>query len=280
MHAPQKKRRAFGQHFLISSKAIRTLCEKLHSLLAEKKCETLLEVGPGKGALTLPILEGIPNNVKKFVLVERDPHFFQRWQKHTSDRVPLEVHCGDFVQLPSSLWDTTPPIGVISNLPYSSSVAILNRLASHTQKIAFMLLTFQWEVAQRICSPIDAKKRGSLSVWMQNLWDVSPFLTIPPGAFRPPPKVRSQAVLFVPRPEPRVTQTNQYPLPWESLLKNAFSQPRKMLRALCAMVPSLQNALERSGVDGTKRASALNWEEWNQLFLALLQVTEIDPWDL
>lgn len=267
----QGKRRALGQHFLKDQCIANQIAEAAISLCVQYDCQSLLEIGPGKGALTIPLLERLSQIPKdqKMILVEKDSYFAQSWldfQKAKNDPSlsPEDILLGDFLELPSDLWLNRSPLIVISNLPYAAATAILKRLAEKSQDIPAMILMFQAEVAQKLRALEGTKKRGSLSVWIQNLWDVTFLLTASSKAFSPPPEVDSEVVILNRRKFPRVEGTAEKPGRelWDKLLKISFSQKRKMLRSLLPW----PKVLELSQVDGTKRAEALNWLEWNQLF--------------
>jgi 16S rRNA (adenine1518-N6/adenine1519-N6)-dimethyltransferase len=261
------RRKAFGQHFLRDQ----ALCERLTDLCIEKLqetgCKTLLEVGPGGGALTEPMirkLADLPN--VRFGVAEMD----RKWADHWKGVV--RVWDADFLEVPESEWLASPPLGVLSNLPYSSGTAILLRLAEHPDRIPFMILMFQAEVAQRLRAEVGTKAWGSLSLWIQNFWDVSKVASVPPGAFMPPPDVDSEVVLLVPRKTPRLASmpagnADAMKL-WDKLLRASFAHRRKMLRAGLAAAPQFKASLEPAGIDPTLRAEALSWEQWDRFFAA------------
>lgn len=262
------RRKAFGQHFLKD----KALCERLTDLCSEKlleaKCKSLLEIGPGAGALTEPMirkLADLPN--VRFGVAEMD----RKWADHWKGVV--RVWDADFLEVPESEWLASPPLGVLSNLPYASGTAILLRLAEHPEQIPFMILMFQAEVAQRLRAESKSKSWGSLSLWIQNLWDVTKVAAVPPGAFQPPPDVDSEVVLLLPRSSPRLESMrpgNAEDLrTWDKLLRACFMHRRKMLRAGLSAHPRFKAALDPAGIDPTLRAEALNWEQWDRLFAAV-----------
>ncbi|MGK5087718.1 16S rRNA (adenine(1518)-N(6)/adenine(1519)-N(6))-dimethyltransferase RsmA [Bdellovibrionota bacterium FG-2] len=269
------KRRALGQHFLRDE----ILCDLIVDTFIEHaqatNCASLLEIGPGKGALTFPLLHRIEKNPIPFVLCETDRVLAQEWKERVAPLPHCTVQEADFLVLPEELWLNKSPLAVVSNLPYSSGTAILSRLASHTQEIPVMVLMFQAEVAERLRAIPSTKAWGSLSVWIQNNWDLTKLHRVPPGAFSPPPEVFSEVVLLQRRKTPRIavgTESKDKAL-WQSLLKAAFAHRRKMLRSGLPHTLPFQNALKISGVDGAKRAEALEWGEWESLFRALLSTT-------
>ncbi len=274
------RRRALGQHFLRDLKVCETIATTAVDLAREHRCPRVLEIGPGKGAITLPILRLLSTHFAhdarpELLLSERDAKIAEEWRAEEQSG-SLRVEEADFMDLPFERWGTKSPLAVVSNLPYSAGTAILTKLAAHAVsdvRIPFMVLMFQAEVAQRLRAKSSTKDWGSLSVWIQNRWDVTKLLTVAPGAFVPPPEVQSEVVVLKYRETPHV------PIPagadaekrWEGLLKACFSHRRKMLRAGLKGSPLHRNALEASGVDGTKRAEALTWSEWQALFEALLR---------
>ena len=262
------RRRALGQHFLRDKTVCDRIAQKAIELTQEFKCTQILEIGPGRGAITEPILE--LKGHTPLVLAERDSRLVAEWRVRGGARVEE----GDFLDLAEEKWLNKTPLAVVSNLPYSAGTAILTRLAAHPEKIPFMVLMFQAEVAQRIRAEPSTKAWGSLSVWIQNRWDVEKLLSVPPGAFSPPPEVNSEVVVLRARKEPRIpVPTPADEKAWEGLLKACFAHRRKMLRAGLKGFSGPRNALEASGVDGTKRAESLSWDEWARLFAALGSTT-------
>ena len=277
----QGKRRALGQHFLKDQALANAIAERGVKEAVESGCKSLLEIGPGRGAITLPLCEQLKNqtSISNFQLIEKDDQLALKWlerskQNDQNTGPSFSVRVGDFLEIPESEWlgHAHLPLAVVSNLPYSSGTAILNRLARHTESIPVMVLMFQAEVAKRLRAEPSTKERGSLSIWVQNLWDVEKLLSVPPHAFAPPPEVNSEVVILKRRAQPRIPQTTgpEDEVIWESFLKVCFAHRRKMLRS---SIP-WRNALELSGVDGTKRAEALQWQEWERLFQAVRQIIQ------
>jgi 16S rRNA (adenine1518-N6/adenine1519-N6)-dimethyltransferase len=272
------KRRALGQHFLKDPAVIRDIVDQAISLTAQHQCRTLLEIGPGRGALTNSLLERISEvnsplkNLQTFVVAERDRGLVELWHERFSQKprptgpnVEALLLSGDFIEAPLSLWIKTPPVGVVSNLPYSAGTAILDRLARHPESIPFMVLMFQAEVAQRVRAEPGTKAWGSLSLWIQRIWDVTRLRAVPPGAFSPPPEVQSEVVVLTRRKTPRIQLSEALgdDTLWEKLLKAAFLHRRKMLRSGLLGSPEIfKKALEASGIDTSLRAEALSWEQW------------------
>jgi 16S rRNA (adenine1518-N6/adenine1519-N6)-dimethyltransferase len=273
--ATHGRRRALGQHFLKDIGICQAIADAAIEESRKHHCIGLLEIGPGKGAITQPILQRLSAEpaIQKFVLVERDARLAQFWkeQEFPPGR-EVQVRIGDFMEIPTEQWLVKSPLAVVSNLPYSAGTAIVTRLAQETEKIPVMVLMFQAEVAKRLRAAPSTKERGSLSVWIQNRWDVRKLLFVPPKAFSPPPEVDSEVVVLTRRETPWIqfaSDSKEEKL-WESLLRACFAHRRKMLRSV---VP-WRNALELSGVDGTKRAEALDWPEWARLYEAVKEVNQ------
>lgn len=270
------KRRALGQHFLRDRSIAQRIAEKALELGRKYHCRALLEVGPGRGAITQPILdllarEETRGEIGSFILSERDRDLASYWRTQfhlTKPALPASVEEGDFLDLEEKSWLGTAPLAVASNLPYSAGTAILTRLARHPDRIPCMVLMFQAEVAHRLRAEMDSKDWGSLSVWLQNRWDVEKLCAVPPGAFAPPPEVQSEVVTLERRETPRIQVAPEHEKTWEGLLKAAFAHRRKMLRSSLKFSETYRKALDASGVDGTKRAEALSWEDWAKLFNA------------
>lgn len=263
------KRRAFGQHFLKDKSIAHLIAETACTAAHENHCAAILEIGPGRGAITDPILE--LRGELPLILAERDEKFVENWKANTASK--LTVVEGDFLDAPTERWLTHTPLAIASNLPYSAGTAILTRLARHKAEIPCMVLMFQAEVARRLRAEPETKSWGSLSVWIQNDWDVKKLVAVPPGAFAPPPDVDSEVVTLHRRATPRihVEDTARAKTLWESLLRVCFAHRRKMLRSGLPSGSPYRNALDVAGVDGTKRAEALSWDEWNRLYQALLK---------
>ena len=273
--ATHGRRRALGQHFLMDRALCDRIAETALSLAEETRSEALLEIGPGKGALTEPLLRMIEERsakiqLQEFIISERDPRIAALW-KDRAFPIPTRVELGDFLELPEPAWLGRRPLTVLSNLPYSTGTAILIRLARQRAAIPVMVLMFQAEVARRLRAEPDTKAWGSLSIWIQNQWDVTRLAGVPPRSFSPPPKVDSEVVVL------RRRETLRVEIPanaraeqcWDQLLKACFAHRRKMLRSGLPKSGPLRNALELSQVDDTKRAEALTWSEWNRLYNAL-----------
>lgn len=270
----QGRRRALGQHFLKDRGLADSIADAALDGVREHHCRALMEIGPGKGAITEPLLEKIqeqkPETLSEFFLCERDPNLANFWKERSETRVEEK----DFLDLPEEKWLNKTPLAVVSNLPYSAGTAIVVRLARHTKEIPVMVLMFQAEVAKRLRAERGTKDWGSLSLFIQNKWEVTKLFSAPPRAFSPPPKVDSEVVKLVRRTEPLLKMPED-PLSeeiWDKLLRTSFAHRRKMLRSGFPKKSIWLDALSDSGVDETKRAEALSWQEWQSLFESVLRL--------
>lgn len=260
--APFNKQRAFGQNFLQDPGVIGSIRDHALDAIRRHAAHGLLEIGPGKGALTRPLLEALPIEVP-FFLAERDRDLIEFWKGESRVRTLL---AGDFVQQDPEALRALGPLVVVSNLPYSAGTAIVVKLAALTDLIPEMVLMFQAEVAGRLRAEPSTPDRGSLSLLIQNEWDVTRLLMVPPSAFRPAPRVNSEVVRLTRRAEPRIPfQDSGERSAFEDLLRKSFQHRRKMLKGNLAGTP-WQKALEASGLDPTLRAEALDWSSWVRLW--------------
>ena len=262
-------RQRLGQHFLSDTKLSDKIVERFFEILHQTHCIHILEIGPGKGALTFPILKRMSQSDLPIhlTLVEKDYSLSEFWFQESKKHSRLKTIQGDFLEINEEAWKNQK-LCIISNLPYSSGTAILNRLAAHPKAILGMVLMFQQEVAERLKAHPETKNWGSLSIWIQNQWEITSIQTVPRGAFSPPPKVTSEVLQLVPRNEPLIPVTDA--VIWEKLLKACFAHRRKMLRSGLSGYPHFKKALETTEIDPTKRAEALSWSEWKSFYQSVL----------
>jgi len=271
MSKSYSKQKAFGQNFLKDKKIIHSILDIVDLQMKKNSTKRWVEVGPGKGALTLPFLERNPSS--QLILIEKDRDLVQEWNERSISG--LKVIDQDALETDFNKIYEGETFGFFSNLPYSVGTGIFTKLALYPHRIQFMVLMFQKEVAERIRAMPSTKARGSLSVWSQNAWNIEKALIVPPHAFTPAPKVDSEVILCTPRETPMVPESQQSPHTqelWQELLKTAFSHRRKMLRAIFSKNKIWTQALQESGIPPTLRAEALGWPEWRALFVSLLKL--------
>ena len=253
---PPKK--GLGQHFLKS----RAIARKIADWAWEDSPRLVLEIGPGRGDLTFALAQGGP-----VVAVEIDLRLKPFWrciQEHTK----IEIIWGDILNLKEEDISPTHPYAIASNLPYYIGTTILTHLTKHFRGWHTGVFMFQREVAERIKAKPGTKARGSLSVWIQNLFEVQKSFTVPSGAFTPPPKVVSEVIKLKRRAKPLCTENIDC---LERLLKIVFASKRKNLRNnLRAHFGDYADILLTvAGIDGKRRAEQLSNEEVCRLFQTL-----------
>ncbi|MBC7386694.1 MAG: ribosomal RNA small subunit methyltransferase A [Cryobacterium sp.] len=278
-----RRRRAFGQHFLKDQSVIDAIVRTTFEEVERSAAKALLEVGPGKGAITRALLEQVEKtpSLGRFLIVEKDTRLAEVFDEECKGRAGVEVVTADFLDVKAEVYLRDEPLVVVSNLPYSAGTAILQELAVYPGKIPAMILMFQAEVAARLRAKPREKAWGSLSLWIQNRWEVKKLLAVPPRAFIPPPDVNSEVVvlkarekILVPPPEgASPEEIAHWNTNWEKLIRIPFLHRRKMLRSGLPQNSVWKEALEKAGIEGTRRAEELDWQDWTNWMHALHTLT-------
>jgi 16S rRNA (adenine1518-N6/adenine1519-N6)-dimethyltransferase len=251
--------RRLGQHFLRPG-AVRRLVQAI----APARTDVFLEIGPGRGALTLPLLEV----GARVVAVEKDPALARRLREEAPAH--LEVVEGDAleVDLPALV---PPGTRLVGNLPYYVSSPLLRRFLDARRHFRDLHAMLQEEVAERVAAPPGSRDYGILSVHYALWAEVELLLRFPPGAFDPPPKVRSAVLRARFRETPRAEVPD--PAAFEALVRHAFARRRRTLENnLRDRYPDLKERLAGVGLAGTRRAETLSVEEFARLSRALPEV--------
>jgi 16S rRNA (adenine1518-N6/adenine1519-N6)-dimethyltransferase len=247
-HVP---RRRFGQNFLVSAGVVR----KIVDAIAPAPGDRVLEIGPGQGALTGPLLEHLASI--DVVEIDRDLAAGLR-ARFAAER--LRVHEGD--ALAFDFCTLGAQLRVVGNLPYNISSPLLFRLAAVTHCLRDCHFMLQREVVERMAAQPGGKVYGRLSVMLQYRFKVEKLLRVPAGAFLPVPQVESALVRLVPHAV----------LPWTAVeepafaavVAQAFSQRRKTLRnALSALLS--EQEIRAAGIDPGLRPEMLGVAEFVQL---------------
>jgi len=261
-----RARKRFGQHFLEPAWVARLI-----TAVAPASDETFIEIGPGRGALTAPLAE----HAGKVIAVELDRDLAAT----LAPRVPPNVRLvqANFldVNLAQLLQGEHTPVRVVGNLPYNVASPILFRLldtADEGRLLRDATLMVQREVADRIVAAPGGGDYGALSIQVQLVADVERVLSLPPGAFRPPPKVHSAVVQLRFRP-PRVDVGSRDV--FERVVRGLFLQRRKTLaNALKPVAASFGHSsldvLRKAGLDGGRRPETLSLEDIARLSQAVL----------
>jgi 16S rRNA (adenine1518-N6/adenine1519-N6)-dimethyltransferase len=257
---PGAAKKSLGQHFLFDPNLLARVA------LAGDPVEgrTVIEVGPGPGGLTRALLD---NGVKKLIAIELDERFVRglhAWPEARSGQ--LYVHHGDArnadVAMIVKAAGGDLPVMIIANLPYNVATPLLVHWLKASDWRGTMVLMFQKEVAQRICAAPGEEHYGRLAVLAQAATRPRIAMTLPPGAFRPPPKVDSAVVVLNPL-APGEAFRDLGAL--EIITSAAFGQRRKMLRAALKSLEGGAEALSLAGLDPTRRAETLTQAEFRAL---------------
>ncbi len=209
---PARKR--FGQHFLVDPAVI----DGIVRAIAPLPGDVLVEIGPGLGALTLPLLA----RCGALIAIELDRDLAARLRSWPG----LEVVQADVLQVDFAALAAGRRLRVLGNLPYNISTPILFHLLRATDNIHDQHFMLQKEVVQRMAAAPGSKDYGRLSVMLQWRYRIDSVLDVPPSAFDPPPRVDSAVVSMRPLPVDPAVDAERL----ASLVSSAFSQRRKLLR--------------------------------------------------
>ena len=239
-------RKRFGQHFLTDSNTVRRIVDAVSPRAGER----LVEVGPGRGALTWALLERAGS--MDVVEIDRD---LAASMMNDERAGRLRMHVENVLDTDfSALRGTGPALRVVGNLPYNISTPLLFRLLQQRAAIADMHFMLQKEVVDRMAAPAGGKVYGRLTVMVAAYAEVDALFDIGPGAFRPQPKVWSAIVRLRPSLGPRFDIGDDAAL--RSLVTTAFSHRRKTLRNGLRTFLSGEE-IEACGVDPERRPETL-----------------------
>jgi 16S rRNA (adenine1518-N6/adenine1519-N6)-dimethyltransferase len=258
-HPPPLKR--FGQHFL----ADRTVLERIVEALALTGGETVVEIGPGRGALTGLLRP----RARELILIEIDRALAAGLRERWGGDPGVKVVEGDVLDtdLPRIAGG---PYVLVGNVPYYITTPIVFRSLAPPQPVRSVFLV-QREVAERMSAAPNSDGYGALSVNVQALTRPELLFTVPAGAFRPPPKVESAVVRLVPRAEPLVAPEETEP--FQRFVQRVFGMRRKQLqRVLRSTHPHLRDVsemLRAHGWDPGTRPETLSPEEFVRLYRAV-----------
>ncbi|MEQ1591095.1 MAG: 16S rRNA (adenine(1518)-N(6)/adenine(1519)-N(6))-dimethyltransferase RsmA [Thiobacillaceae bacterium] len=252
MHTPRKR---FGQNFLIDDGIIHAIVNAIHPVPGE----TLVEIGPGLGALTRPLLEQIPH----LHAVELDRDIIARLQK-TWPPERLTLHSGDALKFDFSALGNG--LRIVGNLPYNISSPLLFRLMDFAANITDMHFMLQKEVVERMVAEPSTHDYGRLSIMLQRRFHLEWLLDVPPTAFNPAPKVDSAVVRLIPKPPADIVALDE--ALFARVVLTAFSQRRKTLRNTLSGVLDAAD-FAALGIDAGQRAENLPLADYERIALHL-----------
>ncbi len=242
--APAKK--SLGQHFLSD----RHYIDSIVRAVDPKPGDRLVEIGPGQGAITFPLLR----RHGQLTVIEFDRDLIAPLTAAAAGVGELTILNRDVLSVDFAALAEGARIRLVGNLPYNISSPILFHALDHATAIADMHFMLQKEVVDRMAADPGSKVYGRLSVMLQAYCEVTSLFVVPPGAFRPPPKVDSAVVRLVPRPPQTVGIAD--PKRFADVVRAAFGQRRKTLRnALNGVCDAAQ--FEAAGVRPDARAEQL-----------------------
>ncbi|SLN43474.1 Ribosomal RNA small subunit methyltransferase A [Falsiruegeria litorea R37] len=247
-------RKSLGQNFLLDLNLTAKIARQAGDL---SNCD-VLEIGPGPGGLTRGLLS---EGARKVLALEKDTRCMPALQE-IAEAYPgrLEVINGDALEI-DPLEHLTPPVRIAANLPYNVGTELLVRWLTPPTWPPFwqsLTLMFQREVAERIVAQPGSKAYGRLAILAQWRSEARIVLSLPPGAFTPPPKVSSAVVHLTALPEPRFPANAAI---LSRVVAAAFNQRRKMLRAaLKGVTPGIEDHLLAAGIKPTERAEQVSLE--------------------
>ena len=254
--APAKKQ--LGQHFLADAHYV----EKIVLAVNPRPGQRLVEIGPGQGAITFPLLRRHP----QLTVIEFDRDLIAPLTAAAAPLGELTIVHRDVLQVDFTELAAGSQIRLVGNLPYNISSPILFHALEHAAAISDMTFMLQKEVVDRMAAAPGSKVYGRLSVMLQAWCEVTSLFVVPPGAFRPPPKVDSAVARLVPRDPATVGIVD--PKHFAELVKAAFGQRRKTLRnALNGIVD--EAGFAAAGVRSDLRAEQLDVAD----FIALSNAT-------
>ena len=269
--SPPKKR--FGQNFLCDERVIKRLIQEV----SPRADETIVEIGPGRGALTSRLVE-LAGHLYA-IEFDRDliPQISARFGAHPN----FTLIEGDALTV--NLCEVIAPAAqarVVANLPYYISTAILQRLIEQRACLTEMVLMLQREVVERITAPPSSSERGFLSVLVEAYCEAEALFDVPPTAFQPVPKVWSTVVRLRVRSQPAIHIADEQL--FRRIVSACFAQRRKTifnnlrnaaadLGSLIEQAGGVASALESAGIEARRRAETLTLEEWDRLARILEQ---------
>ena len=235
-------RKRFGQNFLIDDQIV----NRIIATISPKKNDIIVEIGPGKGALTFSLLKHLDH--LSVIEIDRDLISLLKSKKQEK----LIIYEADALKFDYGIISNN--LRIVGNLPYNISSPLLFRLLSSKNQIIDMTFMLQKEVVDRIVAKHGSKTYGRLSVMMQTFFEVESMFTVPKESFDPKPKIESAILYLKTRAKPLTENTKLL----EKIVKISFSQRRKTLKNC---LKSILNQ-EQTEIDLSQRAEMLSVENF------------------
>ena len=235
-------RKRFGQNFLVDNQIV----NRIVATISPKKSDNIIEIGPGKGAITFPLLEHLDH--LSVIEIDRDLISFLKLKKQDK----LTIYEADALKFDYGLISNN--LRIVGNLPYNISSPLLFRLLSSKNQIIDMTFMLQKEVVDRIVARHGSKTYGRISVMMQAFFEVESMFTVPKESFDPQPKIESAILYLKTRTKPLTENIKLL----EKIVKISFSQRRKTLKNCLKSILSQ----EQTKIDLSQRAEMLSVENF------------------
>jgi 16S rRNA (adenine1518-N6/adenine1519-N6)-dimethyltransferase len=262
--AKHRAKKSLGQNFLVEE----DLTRQIVGCLALEAADTVVEIGPGHGALTHHLIK----EAGQVIAVEFDRDLVPILRSRFANETNLQIVNEDALTMDfsSHLNDTQAALAkLVANLPYNISTPILQRLMEQRYLFSRLVLMFQKEVVERITAKPGSSQRGYLTVLVENAFKIEYLFDVPPEAFRPVPKVWSGVIRLTPK-----ASDVEDDVAFRSLLSQAFGQKRKtLLNNLRSTVDNAATTLLDLDIDPTRRAETLTLAEWARLANAINKKT-------
>ena len=254
-----KPKKSLGQNFLVDPRISKRITGACHI----REDETIVEIGPGSGALTGLIAE----QAKKVIAIEIDNELFRRLSLNFANNPRVEVIRADFLGLnPERIFTCKQKVKVVGNIPYYITTPIIERLLEQSEHISSIWLTVQKEYARRICAKPCSKEYGSLTCFIRYYTKPKIEFDIKSGSFYPKPKVDSTFVSLEVFDKPPVEVNDKKR--FFSLIRSSFAQKRKTLKNnLKDILPPeiLARFLDKTGLSINARAEELSLQDFATL---------------
>lgn len=242
-----RPKKHYGQHFLHE----RGIVERIVAAVAPQPGDRLVEIGPGEGALTLPLLD----KAGALTAIELDADLLEPLRAAARAHGELTLIHADVLETDFTALAGDGQLRLVGNLPYYVSSPILFHCLQYAHAIHDMHFMLQREVVERMAAAPGGKVYGRLSVMLQLACEVEPLLRVPAGAFRPPPQVESAVVRLIPRAPSHMPDAEAMRA-IEAVVRAAFGQRRKTLsNALSGLLDA--DAIRAAGIDPRARAETL-----------------------
>ena len=271
-HSRSFAKKSLGQNFLTDSDII----QKIVDAVDPSMTDTIIEIGPGRGALTERLVE----SSAQVIAIELDRNLVPYLKRAFADRPNVQVVEGDALDVDletilsaSSRASVSDKAKVVANLPYYISTAILQRLSEQRHLFSELVLMFQREVVERITAKPGNSERSYLTVIVEVCFDVEKLFDVPPDAFRPMPKVWSSVVRLTPKPN-----FNFDKAVFENIVSSSFAQKRKtILNNLKTSFNDAERLLAAADINPKRRAESLTLDEWVKLTTTISVDSGLEP---